>query len=260
MGEKLRQPMPDHITDLNLVIQHVVALANQQALSAWGSYNARQRSIYATPATIVGMKLDLTWNPAVSNTHSCPHNGVSNWGGRDKKAPTGYPGWRGRIWIRAAAECPGFLSHYLDRSGIHLGSGGYGVYDGPARTIMTVYNSHIAHLNSEHHRARTRHHRNQILLELARIRAMEPKSYSYDCELYDADWPGLSNTKAIEYAQRYLETGTKPEKTTITASWVDPEFAKRDTEFIRMTKQCAGCNPGTAVKFIDLTQEIDFLN
>lgn len=40
------------------------------------------------------MTLKATYNPLVSNTHTCPHNGVTNWGGRVPGAPHGYPGFR----------------------------------------------------------------------------------------------------------------------------------------------------------------------
>ncbi len=52
------------------------------------------------PEILEFTKFDLRWSDSVSNTHSCPHNGVTNWGGRDEKAPRGYPGWHGNIeWL-----------------------------------------------------------------------------------------------------------------------------------------------------------------
>jgi hypothetical protein len=52
------------------------------------------------------LKLDLrmTWDNCVSNSHSCPHDGKTNWGGYETKngVPTGYPGWQGSVsWIAA---------------------------------------------------------------------------------------------------------------------------------------------------------------
>lgn len=45
---------------------------------------------------IKDLKIDLTFNEKVSNAHSCPLNGITNWKCDDNK-PIGYPGWDGRI-------------------------------------------------------------------------------------------------------------------------------------------------------------------
>ena len=56
----------------------------------------------------------LRWSDSVSNSHSCPHDGVTNWCGRVEGAPRGYPGWTGRVdWV---VEWPKELE------GIYLGS------------------------------------------------------------------------------------------------------------------------------------------
>ena len=61
----------------------------------------------------------MRWNDSVSNSHSAPHDGVENWGGRVKMAdgtdaPRGYPGWQGRVdWV---VEWPRELE------GMYLGS------------------------------------------------------------------------------------------------------------------------------------------
>lgn len=45
---------------------------------------------------ILSIKVNCTYYDNISNTHSCPRNGIRNWS-RDKDKPTGYPGWQGRI-------------------------------------------------------------------------------------------------------------------------------------------------------------------
>jgi uncharacterized C2H2 Zn-finger protein len=72
--------------------------------------------------------LDVTYSDSVSNTHACPRDGVTNWGGRDTlkdgtPAPRGYAGWSGRIEIEMSHELR-WVSDCLKGTGIHTGSGG----------------------------------------------------------------------------------------------------------------------------------------
>lgn len=66
----------------------------------------------------------------VSNSHTCPENGVTNWGGKVEGAPTGYPGWSG--WVNGTLKrLPKHNSKYpysdvLNLVGICTGSGGGG--------------------------------------------------------------------------------------------------------------------------------------
>jgi hypothetical protein len=66
--------------------------------------------------------LDVSWSDSVSNSHSCPRGGVSNWG-RDNGKPTGYPGWGGRIEFQLS-HALGFGSDVFRNVGIHTGTGG----------------------------------------------------------------------------------------------------------------------------------------
>lgn len=68
--------------------------------------------------------LDIRWSDSVSNSHDCPHNGVTNWAGRDQNAPRGYPGWGGRIEYQISHELPGFGSDIMEGTRIHTGTGG----------------------------------------------------------------------------------------------------------------------------------------
>lgn len=72
--------------------------------------------------------LDLTWSQNVSNTHDCPRDGVTNWGGREKfkdgtDRPRGYPGWHGRIEYQMSHDL-GFGSDAMRGTGINTGTGG----------------------------------------------------------------------------------------------------------------------------------------
>jgi hypothetical protein len=70
--------------------------------------------------------LDVRWNESVSNSHSCPRGGLTNWGGRedpDDSRPRGYPGWQGRIEFQLSHDL-GFGSDVFRGIGIHTGTGG----------------------------------------------------------------------------------------------------------------------------------------
>jgi hypothetical protein len=101
----------------------------------WFLDNAERRGFYSDAKRFDSVRdsfsvkityLELTWSDSVSNTHSCPHNGVTNWGSDRKDAPRGYPGWRGRIEYEISHEIPGFSSSLMEGSRIHIGSGGGG--------------------------------------------------------------------------------------------------------------------------------------
>jgi hypothetical protein len=47
------------------------------------------------------LKINVSYNESISNSHGCPVGGVENWGGRIKNAPRSYPGWRGTISLFA---------------------------------------------------------------------------------------------------------------------------------------------------------------
>ena len=106
---------------------------------------------------------DMRYSSSVSNSHSCPHNGVQNWGGDVKlkdgsPAPRGYPGWSGRIGGTLKRN-KGRMSSYpatniLKLIGLHTGTGGGG-----------------------------------------------NNSWGYDCRIYLADWPGLSNQLVFDKLQ-----------------------------------------------------------
>jgi hypothetical protein len=75
--------------------------------------------------------LSLDFSESISNSHSCPHTGVTNWGG-DRKlpdgspAPRGYPGFGGRISFKLTHDTPSFCSDIFKSTRIHTGTGGGG--------------------------------------------------------------------------------------------------------------------------------------
>lgn len=91
-------------------------------------------TVCPVPKLLEFSRFDLTWSDSVSNTHSCPHNGVMNWSAsKNQSLPVGYPGWRGRVeWIVEFPEQ--WRGSYLGgdlfsgrRVRCHTGTGGGGV-------------------------------------------------------------------------------------------------------------------------------------
>jgi len=96
----------------------------------WASDGAKWDKIRDT-FTITIEHLSLSYSDCISNSHSCPHTGVTNWSGDEKlkdgtPAPKGYPGFRGRITFKTSHEPYSFSSNILKETGIHTGSGGGG--------------------------------------------------------------------------------------------------------------------------------------
>lgn len=128
------------------------------------------------PELLEFTEFSLYWNSNVSNSHSCPHNGVTNWGAKDDK-PTGYPGWSGRVeWIvKWPKEWDGlYLGSDLFAKGTfrsgrqraHTGTGG-----GGGMHFSKKYDCYV-------------------------------HSFGYDFKLFAADWPGLARYLA---KQQFVE-------------------------------------------------------
>lgn len=75
------------------------------------------------PVVFEFVKFDLKYKESVSNSHSCPVNGVQNWGGDVKlpdgtPAPRGYPGLQGWLEYRTVSS-----TGYTNLSGSNLWEG-----------------------------------------------------------------------------------------------------------------------------------------
>lgn len=82
--------------------------------------------------------MDVKYTPSVSNSHSCPIDGVTNWGSRDADKPTSYPGYQGQIkiiWGDAKIKLKSYHGGRVDYlssdhitmfAGLNTGSGGAG--------------------------------------------------------------------------------------------------------------------------------------
>jgi len=92
--------------------------------------NYREPKLKGSPRIVDIVFERVKYNDSVSNTHSCPHNGVTNWGG-SKDAPRGYPGFTLNLDYSVEAlgsesgQYPGSSSMW-ENTRIHTGSGGGG--------------------------------------------------------------------------------------------------------------------------------------
>lgn len=84
-----------------------------------------QRGKVITIPKLVYIKFKVEWNNNISNTHSAPRNGVTNWY-REEDKPKSYPGWKGRITFKIDGCVQ--LSHLFDNHicGINTVAGGGG--------------------------------------------------------------------------------------------------------------------------------------
>lgn len=133
------------------------------------------------PRLLEFTQFDVRWNPTVSNSHSCPHNGVTCWSSREAKdgRPQSYPGWSGRVeWIVAwPKEWDGVYlgsdlfsggTFRIGRQRAHTGTGGFGG--------MRYSEKHGCYV----------------------------QSFGYDFRLFAADWPGMARYEGMKQMQEVL--------------------------------------------------------
>jgi hypothetical protein len=165
-----------------------------------------------TAARVVGFAWDIAYGE-VSNTHDCPIKGKTNWGRRDKDAPTSYPGWRGRVWIRYGDEHRnGFGSDPFGITLTYPGTGGWGSYSGPFQKISKARFARYGH----------RHNPEDY---------PEPQIYSWDYRFYEDDWPAVKDWVEKQKVVAAL-TNTAP-KTSHKFEWWDPAIRARDDQFLK---------------------------
>ncbi len=134
------------------------------------------------PRLLEFTEFSVRWNPKVSNSHSCPHNGVQCWSSREAEdgRPQSYPGWSGRAeWIVAwPKEWDGVylggdlfkgLFGHGGRQRAHTGTGGGGG--------MRWSEKHQCHV----------------------------QSFGYDFKLFAADWPGMARVEGMKQFNEVLK-------------------------------------------------------
>jgi hypothetical protein len=111
---------------------------NWSWFAANGASNNTWRGIpTSTRHKLVSISITAKWSNHVSNSHSCPRGGVTNWSSFNAApgTPTGYPGWIGSIAFTIDAgvsghkvprKYDGFGPDYFENTALHTGSGGGG--------------------------------------------------------------------------------------------------------------------------------------
>lgn len=153
----------------------------------WSIVGKTRRGVACpVPRLLEFTEFRLAWNDSVSNSHSCPVGGVTNFGQsynrqQGKNLPEGYPGWQGRVeWIVAwPREWDGvylggdLFSRGTFQSGrqrAHTGTGGGGG--------MRWSEKHGCHV----------------------------MSHGYDFRIFAADWPGLTRYREKQAMWKTLST------------------------------------------------------
>ena len=159
-------------------------------------YSDRDPSI---PIKVLGFSWDIAYRQ-VSNTHHCPLDGKTNWGGNEPNLPRSYPGWFGRVWVRYSSDAS---SDPFPATRTHTGTGGGGSYDGPWKRISSAQYNKYGH---------------------KRTKNMYPSPciYSWDYRFFDSDWPNLNKGRIFDILKG--NTGLEPHK----FLREDPETVERD--------------------------------
>lgn len=115
------------IKSMHDLMQFCIFIINQEC----AEYNTR----------VAGLHIDTLYKTRVSNTHSCPIIGSTNFHQSATRA-NGYPGFSGRIWLRFASNLDLKKATNMRRVSsfsmntrstiLHTGTGGYGTYDNEA--------------------------------------------------------------------------------------------------------------------------------
>ena len=157
--------------DLDDLAHCVIAVINSQINR--DSWSRKKKQDNDKTHRVVGFAWDIKWSPEVSNSHSSPEGYPQNWGRNKKGVPEGYPGYRGRVWIRYADEPRSWGSSPFEATLTHTGTGGAGSYDGPFAAVASARYHRYGH---------------------QRIKGAYPEvnCYSWDYKIFDYDFPELA--------------------------------------------------------------------
>lgn len=121
------------IIDTNLIVPWI--LSNQRYLmDAFNKIGIKTfDNKFFKNDVIERLSITYIFGSNVSNSHSCPKNGVENWCARDKSLPTGYPGYRLSIsgsLLRDGKHNSSYpMYDFFKMIGLYAGTGGGGNKD-----------------------------------------------------------------------------------------------------------------------------------
>jgi hypothetical protein len=160
---------------------------------------------------VIGFAWEIEYKNSISNTHSCPIDGVENFRCREE-LPRGYPGFKGRVWIRYSHSLRSFSSDPFPQTLTYPGTGGGGAYDGLWKSICAA-----------HYAMRTCKYTKEY---------NEPVCCSWDYKIFLSDWPLIS-----EFIQHELLMNTLTDKTSKIKHkfvWEDEETKLADEKFMEL--------------------------
>jgi hypothetical protein len=161
---------------------------------------------------VIGFSWKIRHEENVSNSHYCPIDGVTNWGGTEN-IPKSYKGWQGRVWIRYATELSDFASKPFCNTLTYPGTGGFGSYNGPWENISSA-----AYL----------------------LKKTGPIIFSWDYRFFDNDWPLIK--QYVEELSVYERLSNIKQNYYHTFLWEDENTAKLDADFLSDSKTIKALN------------------
>jgi hypothetical protein len=209
---------------LDELAEAIIAIINNHNPRAWSTRSDKQN--VPDKLNVLGFAWNISYNDKVSNSHSAPRSGKTNWGGRTEGAPSNYPGFQGRVWIRYDSNKDfGFGSDPFRETMSHTGTGGGGSYDGEWKAIAS------AHFKTYGHNRKSP--------------ILRPELFSWDYKIFLDDWP-LSGplikeliskeTDAMELRNTYKILANQPKevfKLEHKYSWNDPATVLADEAFLK---------------------------
>lgn len=160
-----------------------------------------------TDLNVLGFAWRINYSNKVSNSHSSPINGVSNFT-REAGVPLGYPGFSGRVWLRTDNKPRSGISDNFARTCTRPGTGGQGGYSGPWEYI-----SQFSYRRSSSY-----------------VPSYKVQCYGWDYRFFIEDFPLVA--ELVEQIQTISNLKNEPFSIEHRFEWTDPETAKADELYV----------------------------
>lgn len=142
---------------------------------------------------IAGFSWNIVYSECVSNTHYCPVSGYTNFrqsrfDESGKPLAIGYPGFKGRVWIRYNKKFSESGATIVKKSFTYPGTGGIGSYDGPWDYTANIYYSNKEKLRLHYE-------------------FTQPQLYGYNYRFFLSDFPLIEQKISKEKFMHHLKHG-----------------------------------------------------